>query len=101
MVVAVREVVGSFLKRINDLKTYKDLKPELKPCPFCGEAEELYWGHAHAMAFHVQCQTCGGSGGEVHVPDTLPDDWPDDITMEEMEIRLMEKGFELWNRRAK
>ncbi|MBT6047309.1 hypothetical protein HN803_07435 [candidate division WWE3 bacterium] len=73
-----------------------DSKPDLKPCPFCGEKDQLYWGHAHAMAFHVQCLVCGGSGGEIGYPDASDGK----LTLEELEVQLMDKAIEAWNKRA-
>lgn len=79
------------------VKNYKKLRPNLKQCPFCG-GENLYWGHANAHSFHVQCLTCGGSGAEINYPDELPDEWSD-ISIEEIECRLMRKAIEAWNER--
>jgi Lar family restriction alleviation protein len=75
--------------------SYKNIKPNLKPCPFCGEESNFYWGHAHASAFHVKCQTCGGSGAEISYPDELNEN----ITLVQLERRLMREAIAAWNRR--
>ena len=35
----------------------------LRPCPFCGEAENLYIGMEDGIYF-VRCSDCGARGGD-------------------------------------
>ncbi|MBC2768598.1 Lar family restriction alleviation protein [Pusillimonas minor] len=43
------------------------MKPELKPCPFCGENENLIVQHCEGTinhpAYRVCCDNCGTSNG--------------------------------------
>lgn len=36
---------------------------ELKPCPFCGEADKLHVSEVYTNENVVYCRTCGATGG--------------------------------------
>lgn len=52
--------------------SYSEKPNKLKPCPFCGEEDDidygLYEGTLRGFDF-VQCQNCGAEIREVHNPN--------------------------------
>lgn len=46
----------------------------LRPCPFCGEAENLYIGMEDGIYF-VRCSECGARGGDTYHPDNARYMW--------------------------
>ena len=45
-----------------------------KPCPFCGESENVYIAMEDGIYF-VKCEECGGRGGDAYRPDNALSMW--------------------------
>lgn len=66
--------------KMEDYVEFWDDELELKPCPFCGEAENIEYG-IYAGIDYVQCQNCGAEVRALHNCEWIA-------------------AEELWNRRA-
>jgi hypothetical protein len=81
----------------------KGVDAALKPCPFCGEAEDFsVFGVSENAHYWVRCETCCSESGSHDVPDVL-------VTTQTFKTRAafeaahregFERGIAAWNRRA-
>ena len=70
---------------------------KLKECPFCENIPDPTDTRISMFAFGVTCRVCGAAG-PLH---TVPNDNPDHLTMNEMDIQLAQRATDSWNDRRK
>lgn len=71
------------------------MSKDLAECPFCGNTPDADDTRISMFAFGVTCRECGAAGPR----HTVPDDNPDDLTMQEMDEQLAQRSIESWNKR--
>lgn len=81
------------------------MKPELKPCPFCGESNNLFVQHCEGTivhpAYRVCCDNCGASTGYVDKANHV-DNWNRRVPAETAKVssddfaRVLKLALEYW-----
>lgn len=86
-----------------ELEYEKGVDTALKPCPFCGNADDFHvFGVSTNAHYFVRCMTCCTDGGSHDLPDVH-------VTAQTSKTRAafeaahregFERGIAAWNRRA-
>ena len=74
--------------------------PALKPCPFCGEAHDLYvYGSSSSASYFVRCQTCASEASGFDLP-RIKVNRRTRAAFEAAHREGFAQGIAAWNRRA-